>query len=57
MLAERAERYFCVEIAIDLLEKNVKQPETINLFKRRLLNQGLLKRGEAEKESELVNQK
>ena len=26
LLAERAERYFCIDIALDLLEKNVKDP-------------------------------
>lgn len=43
LLAERAEKYFCADIALDLLQRQAKDQRQVQLTKRRLINSFLLK--------------
>jgi len=43
LLAERAEKYFCADLALQLITKYANDSKTASLLKRRLLNSGLLK--------------
>ena len=43
-LAERAERYFQVDICLRLLEEDVKDEWSTSLFRNRLLRSGLVRR-------------
>lgn len=43
LLAERAEKYFCADLAVELLTKYAKDSKSVSLVKRRLTSSGLLK--------------
>lgn len=51
LLAEHAERYFQVDVCLKLLSEDIKDPRIEALFKRRLMNTGLIKKQTKEEDA------